>query len=61
MTKKLMLINANHEEESRVAIIEDGYLHELDIESAQKALTKSNIYKGRITKVEGSLQAAFVE
>jgi len=61
VTKKLMLINAHHEEESRVAIIEDGYLHELDIESAQKALTKSNIYKGRITKVEGSLQAAFVE
>ncbi len=61
VTKKLMLINAQHEEESRVAIVEDGYLHELDIESAQKVLTKSNIYKGRITKVEGSLQAAFVE
>ena len=60
-TKKLMLINANHDEESRVAIVEDGYLHELDIESASKALTKSNIYKGKITKVEASLQAAFVE
>ncbi|MDQ6998074.1 MAG: Rne/Rng family ribonuclease [Mariprofundus sp.] len=59
--KKLMLISAIHEEESRVAIIEDGYLHELDIESAHKALTKSNIYRGKITKVEGSLQAAFVE
>jgi len=56
-----MLINALHEEESRVAIIEDGYLHELDIESAHKTLTKSNIYRGRITKVEGSLQAAFIE
>ncbi|RMG90621.1 MAG: Rne/Rng family ribonuclease [Zetaproteobacteria bacterium] len=56
-----MLINALHEEESRVAIVEDGYLQELDIESSQKTLTKSNIYKGRITKVEGSLQAAFVE
>ncbi|RMH62292.1 MAG: ribonuclease E/G [Zetaproteobacteria bacterium] len=56
-----MLINAQHEEESRVAIVEDGYLHELDIESSQKVVTKSNIYKGRITKVEGSLQAAFVE
>jgi len=56
-----MLISAIHEEESRVAIVEDGYLHELDIESAHKALTKSNIYRGRITKVEGSLQAAFVE
>ena len=61
MTKKLMLINASHEEESRVAIVEDGYLQELDIESSQKALTKSNIYKGKITKVEPSLQAAFVE
>jgi len=59
--KKLMLISAVHDEESRVAIVEDGYLHELDIESASKALTKSNIYKGKITKVEGSLQAAFVE
>ncbi len=59
--KKLMLINALHEEESRVAIIEDGYLHELDIESAHKALTKSNIYRGKVTKVEASLQAAFVE
>lgn len=60
-TKKLMLINALHEEESRVAIVEDGYLHELDIESAQKVLTKSNIYRGKITKVEASLQAAFIE
>ena len=59
--KKRMLINANHEEESRVSIVEDGYLHELDIESSSKALTKSNIYKGKITKVEASLQAAFVE
>ncbi len=59
--KKRMLINALHEEESRVAIVEDGYLHELDIESAHKTLTKSNIYRGRVTKVEGSLQAAFVE
>ncbi|MDQ6982181.1 MAG: Rne/Rng family ribonuclease [Mariprofundus sp.] len=59
--KKRMLINALHDEESRVAIAEDEYLHELDIESAHKALTKSNIYRGKITKVEASLQAAFVE
>jgi ribonuclease E len=56
-----MLINALHDEESRVAIVEDGYLHELDIESAHKVLTKSNIYRGKITKVEASLQAAFIE
>jgi len=60
-TKKRMLINALHDEESRVAIVENGYLHELDIESAHKVLTKSNIYRGKITKVEGSLQASFVE
>ncbi len=59
--KKLMLINASHDEESRVAIVEGEYLHELDIESASKALTKSNIYRGKVTKVEASLQAAFVE
>ncbi|MFC1536966.1 ribonuclease E/G, partial [Pseudomonadota bacterium] len=59
--KKLMLINASHEEESRVAIVHGEYLQELDIESAQKALTKGNIYKGTVTKVEASLQAAFVE
>ena len=59
--KKLMLINASHEEESRVAIVEDDFLQELDIESTHKVLTKGNIYKGTITKVEASLQAAFVE
>jgi len=60
-TKKMMLINASHDEESRVAIIINDYLQELDIESGHKALTKGNIYKGTITKVEPSLQAAFVE
>ncbi|OIQ03986.1 MAG: ribonuclease E/G [Zetaproteobacteria bacterium CG2_30_59_37] len=61
MKKKLMLINAVHDEESRVAIVEDQYLQELDIESSHKVQTKSNIYKGTVTKVEASLQAAFVE
>jgi len=59
--KKLMLVNAAHPEEARVAIVEDGYLQELDIESSDRIQTKSNIYKGTITKVEASLQAAFVE
>ena len=58
---KRMLINASHEEESRVAIVDGDYLQELDIESAQKIQTKSNIYKGTVTKIEPSLQAAFVE
>ncbi|MDX8410448.1 MAG: Rne/Rng family ribonuclease, partial [Mariprofundaceae bacterium] len=61
MKKKIMLIEASHAEVSRVAIVEDGYLQELDIESAQRTQTKNNIYKGTITKVEASLQAAFVE
>ena len=61
MKKKLMLINAVHPEQSRVSIIDDQYLQELDIESAHKVQTKSNIYKGTVTKVEASLQAAFVE
>ncbi|MDQ6956107.1 MAG: Rne/Rng family ribonuclease, partial [Mariprofundaceae bacterium] len=59
--KKVMLINASHDEESRVAIVLNDYLQELDIESAHKTLTKGNIYKGTVTKVEASLQAAFVE
>lgn len=61
MIKKMMLINASHDEESRVAIVLNDYLQELDIESSSKALTKGNIYKGTITKVEASLQACFVE
>ncbi len=61
MKKKLMLINAAHPEQSRVAIVDDHYLQELDIESTHKVQTKNNIYKGIITKVEASLQAAFVE
>jgi len=61
MKKKLMLINAVHPEQSRVSIIDDQYLQELDIESAHKVQTKSNIYKGTVSKVEASLQAAFVE
>ena len=59
--KKFMLINAAHEEVQRVAIVEDGVLDELSIESSTKAITKGNIYKARITRVESSLQAAFVE
>ena len=61
MKKKLMLVNAAHPEEARVAVVDDGYLQELDIESSDRVQTKSNIYKGTITKVEASLQAAFVE
>jgi len=59
--KKCILINAIHPEENRVAIVDRGYLQELEIEAADKVQVKSNIYKGIITRVEPSLQAAFVE
>ncbi|MDQ6961497.1 MAG: Rne/Rng family ribonuclease [Mariprofundaceae bacterium] len=61
MEKKCILINAVHPEESRVAIADRGYLQELEVEAAEKVQVKSNIYKGIITRVEPSLQAAFVE
>src|SRR5438045_6285414 len=58
---KRMLINTTHAEELRVAIVEDQKLIDLDIESAAKEQRKSNIYKGVITRVEPSLEAAFVD
>ncbi len=60
MAKK-MLINALHPEEARVAIVEDGILVELDIETAGHEQTRSNVYKGVVVRVEPALQAAFVD
>lgn len=60
MSKK-MLINASHPEESRVAILEDGVLHELDIEISGREQIKGNIYKAFVVKVEPGLQAAFID
>jgi ribonuclease E len=59
--KKQMLINVADEEESRVAIVEDGILEEFTIETASKEQIKGNIYNGVVVKVEPSLQAAFVD
>src|SRR5437870_9746595 len=59
--KKKMLINVADEEESRVAIVEDGILEELTIETSSKEQIKGNIYNGIVVKVEPSLQAAFVD
>jgi ribonuclease E len=59
--KKKMLINVADEEESRVAIVEDGILEEFTIETTSKEQIKGNIYNGVIVKVEPSLQAAFVD
>ncbi len=58
---KRMLINATHPEELRVALVDGQKLLDLDIERAYREQKKSNIYKGRITRVEPSLEAAFVD
>ncbi|MDZ4348207.1 MAG: Rne/Rng family ribonuclease [Xanthomonadaceae bacterium] len=58
---KRMLINATQKEELRVAIVDGQSLYDIDIEQASREQTKSNIYKGRITRLEPSLEAAFVE
>ncbi|MFT7307089.1 MAG: ribonuclease E, partial [Candidatus Azotimanducaceae bacterium] len=58
---KRMLINATHTEELRVAMVDGQQLYDLDIESRVREQKKSNIYKARITRVEPSLEAAFVD
>ena len=57
---KRMLINATQEEELRVAMVDGQKLYDLDIESPSRAQRKANIYLGKITRVEPSLDAAFV-
>ena len=58
---KRMLINATQREELRVAIVDGQTLYDLDIETPSKEQKKANIYKGRITRVEPSLEACFVD
>ena len=58
---KRMLFNATQPEELRVALVDGQRLYDLDIETAAKEQKKSNIYKGKITRVEPSLEAAFVD
>ena len=58
---KRMLINASHTEEMRVAMVDGQRLYDLDIENRTREQKKSNIYKGKITRVEPSLEAAFVD
>jgi ribonuclease E len=57
---KRMLFNATQSEELRVAIVDGQKLIDLDIERGSRALKKSNIYKGIVTRIEPSLEAAFV-
>src|ERR1700722_5074757 len=58
---KRMLVNAVQEEELRVALVDGQKLYDLSIEIPSREQKKSKIYKGRITRVEPSLEAAFVE
>jgi Rne/Rng family ribonuclease len=58
---KEIIINANLAEEVRIAILENGRLVDLDIETSVKAKHKGNIYKGYISNIEDGLEAAFVE
>ncbi|WP_439100870.1 ribonuclease E [Congregibacter sp.] len=58
---KKMLINATHAEEMRVALVDGQKLYDLDIENRTRLQKKANIYVGKITRVEPSLEAAFVD
>ena len=60
MTKK-MLIDASHPEETRVVIVDGNRVEELDFESRNKRQIRGNVYLARVTRVEPSLQAAFIE
>ena len=60
MTKR-MLIDSTHPEETRVVVVDGNRLEDFDFETATKKQLKGNIYLARITRVEPSLQAAFVE
>ncbi|NNG13259.1 MAG: ribonuclease E, partial [Halobacteria archaeon] len=58
---KRMLINTTQPEELRVALVDGQKLYDLDIEVPSRGQKKSNVYKGKITRIEPSLEAAFVE
>ena len=59
--KKEMLINVSQGEECRIALVEDGRLEELYMERTSATSHVGNIYKGRVTNVEPSIQAAFID
>ena len=58
---KRMIIDANHPEETRVVVLSGKRIEEFDYETAARSQLKGNIYLAKITRVEPSLQAAFVE
>jgi ribonuclease E len=59
--KHKMLIDATHPEETRVVVLRNGRVEEFDYESAARKLLRGNIYLAKVTRVEPSLQAAFVD
>src|SRR5437868_8441107 len=58
---KRMLVNATQEEELRVALVDGQKIYDLDVEIPSREQKKANVYKGRITRVEASLEACFVD
>jgi ribonuclease E len=60
-SKNKMLIDATHAEETRVVVLRNGRVEEFDYESAARKLLRGNIYLAKVTRVEPSLQAAFVD
>ena len=58
---KRMLVNATQEEELRVALVDGQRIYDLDVEIPSREQKKANVYKGRITRVEPSLEACFVD
>src|SRR3954462_6885036 len=58
---KTMLIDAAHAEETRVVVVDGNRVEEFDFESASRRQLRGNIYLAKVTRVEPSLQAAFVE
>ena len=56
-----MLIDATHSEETRVVVVRGNRVEEFDFETAQRKQLRGNIYLAKVTRVEPSLQAAFVE
>ena len=61
MSSNKMLIDATHPEETRVVVLRGGRVEEFDYESAARKLLRGNIYLAKVTRVEPSLQAAFVD
>src|SRR6186997_1297404 len=56
-----MLIDATHPEETRVVVLRNGRVEEFDFESAARKILRGNIYLAKVTRVEPSLQAAFID